>query len=201
MSDAGDRTSVQFFTDAECCSEMLEVGAPIPKVKNPTLPQQYRPISILSTISKVLERIVSDQIMEYLEENDLIEPCQFAYRRGSSTQTCIIRMVDDVRQAADSRKITVSVFFDFSKAFDRVQRNILIKKLRDIGFSQSVLRWIQSYLTDRMQAVRDQFENITSPLINTRVGVPQGSVLEPLLFILYISDTQDFEALQIQSIR
>lgn len=76
---------------------------PIPKIKHPISINHYRPISILPFLSKVLERIVSDQLIEYLTNNNLMDPCQFAYRQHSSTQTCIIRMLDDVRQAADNR--------------------------------------------------------------------------------------------------
>lgn len=107
---------------------------PIPKTKHPTSVQHYRSIAILSTISKERERLVSDQIIEFLNENNLLDTCQFAYRRNSSTQTCVIRMLDDIRLAADKRKVTVSIFFDFFKAFDRIQHNILLNKLVEIGF-------------------------------------------------------------------
>lgn len=170
------------------------VITPIPKIKEPTMLQHYRPISILPFLSKVLERIVSDQIINYLTENELLDPCQFAYKRNSSTQTCIIRMLDDVRQAIDDRRVTVSIFFDFSKAFDRVRHDILINKLRVIGFSCTVIRWITSYLKERTQEVHDNFEDVTSSSIRVGTGVPQGSVLGPLLFTLYVSDI--YKALQ-----
>ncbi|XP_020296234.1 uncharacterized protein LOC109861131 [Pseudomyrmex gracilis] len=112
---------------------------PIPKIEHLTAVQHYRPIAILPTISKALERIVSDQIIKYLTENNLLDPYQFAYRKNSSTQTCVIRMLEDIRYAADNRKVTVSIFFDFSKAFDRVQHNILINKLKMMGFSWVIL--------------------------------------------------------------
>lgn len=161
---------------------------PINKIKQPTSVQHYRPISILPTIAKLLERIVSDQIVEYLLENDMLDPYQFAYRKNASTQTCILRMLDDIRQAVDKRKITISVFFDFSKAFDRVRHNVLINKLIVKGFSYTAIKWIHSYLTDRTQAVSDSFEGTTSSLINTIAGVPQDSVLGALLFVLFVSD-------------
>lgn len=85
----------------------MEVIEPIPKINHPTLAQHYRPISILPFLSKVLESIVFDQLTEYLRENDFLDPCQFACRRNSSMQACIIRMVDDIRLAADRRKVTI----------------------------------------------------------------------------------------------
>lgn len=161
---------------------------PIPKIRNPTLCQHYRPISILPTLSKALERMVCEQIQDYLDDAGLCDPCQSAYRRNHSTQACIIRMLDDVRYAADLRKITVSVFFDFSKAFDRVDHLTLIRKLNNLNFSDSALRWIHSYLTGRTQAVKDDFNGTLSSPLPVVAGVPQGSVLEPLLFTMYLTD-------------
>lgn len=164
---------------------------PIPKIKNPMTVQHYRPISILPCLSKVLERVVCEQICDYLEEADLFDPCQSAYRRLHSTQTCLIRMLDDARQAADRRMVTLSVFFDFSKAFDRVNHLTLMRKLKNLNFSNTALSWIYSYLSGRTQAVRDGTTGEVSSLSCVRAGVPQGSVLGPLLFTLYMSDFRD----------
>ncbi|XP_011858459.1 PREDICTED: uncharacterized protein LOC105556015 [Vollenhovia emeryi] len=137
---------------------------PLPKVRVPEAPQHYRPISILCSISKS------------------------AYKRGFSTQTALIRVLDDVRSAADKRMVTVSVFFDFSKAFDCVSHRLLITKLAALGFSNSVLHWLGSYLSDRCQAVRDTSSGNVSSFIEMGSGVPQGSVLGPLLFSLFLFD-------------
>lgn len=163
------------------------VIVPIPKISHPTL-VEHRLISILPFLSKMLERIVFDQLTEYLRDNDLLDPCQFAYRRNSSTQICIMRMLDDIRLAADRRKVTISIFFDFSKAFDRVRHGILLKKLKEMELSDFPLDWIASYLSGRMQAVRDGFNGTTSSPACIIAGVPQGSVLGPLLFTLYVAD-------------
>ncbi|KAL6421454.1 hypothetical protein ACFW04_013909 [Cataglyphis niger] len=117
--------------------------------------------------------------------NPTLDPCQSAYRNNHSTQTCLIKMLDEVRYAAD-HPVTVSVFFDFLKAFDRVNHFLLIKK--NLNFSENVLRWINSYLTEHTQAVKDCIKGTTSSSSLVRVGVPQGSVLGPLLFTLYLAD-------------
>lgn len=158
---------------------------PIPKIKNPLTCSDYRPISLLCTLSKILEKIVAHQINKYLESTKKFDIFQSAYRKDHSSQTALIRILDEVKCAADKRMVTVMVFFDFSKAFDRVVHRKLIEILRDLGFSHSALNWILSYLSGRSHATKDHLGNVTSQIpINT--GVPQGSVLGPLLFSLYI---------------
>ncbi|KMQ89586.1 reverse transcriptase [Lasius niger] len=157
---------------------------PIPKIRNPTLVKHYRPISILPTLFEALERVVCDQIRAYLESHHFYDPCQSAYRSDYSTQTCLIRMLDEVRHAADRKMITVSVFFDFSKAFNRVDHFLLIMKLKSLNFSDSAIRWIYSYLRDRTQAVKDNMEGIVLSLSVVNAGVPQVSVLGDLYSLL-----------------
>ncbi|XP_071646641.1 uncharacterized protein [Temnothorax longispinosus] len=159
---------------------------PLPKVKSPSKLKDYRSISILCTVSKALEHIVAEQIKVYLDNHNLLDPHQSAYRKDHSTHTALIRILDDVRQAADARKVTIAIFFDFSIAFDTVDHYLFINKLRNLGFSCSALRWLCSYLYDRRQVVRDPVSRATSTERTTTTGVPQGSVLGPLLFTLYL---------------
>ncbi|RLU21552.1 hypothetical protein DMN91_005925 [Ooceraea biroi] len=160
----------------------------LPKIKSPTSVQHFRPISILCFVSKALERLVAKQITDFLELNNLFDPFQSAYRKGHSTQTALVTVLDDIRWAVDKRMVTVSVFFDFFKAFDCVSHRLLIEKLRKLNFSCSALRWLCSYLDNRCQAVRDPSGQRSSSFINVDIGVPQGSVLGPLLFLLFVSD-------------
>lgn len=169
-------------------SRKTAIICPLPKVKNPTMAKDFRPISILPAFSKVMERIVCEQMQEYLEEANLYDPYQSVYRKGYSTQFSLIRVLDDIRYASDKRMITIAVFFDLSKAFDKINHQILIDKLAFLNCSNSVVRWSASYLTERSQVVRDPIGGDFSALAFTTLDVPQGSVLGPLLFTLYISD-------------
>lgn len=166
----------------------FSIICPVAKIRNPTLPQHYRPIAILPAMSKAFERVICEQIQDYLEESHLYDSHQFAYRRGHSTQSSIVRLMDDARCAADRRMVTIAVFFDLSKAFDRVQHHILLQKLESLNFSCLVLRWIASYLQNRTQAVKNPSNSTLSLPALIDVGVPQGSVLGPLLFTLYLCD-------------
>ncbi|XP_057324196.1 uncharacterized protein LOC130666890 [Microplitis mediator] len=127
---------------------------PLPKVRSPIELRDYRPISLLCTLSKSLERCVHDQIMNYLTSNDIFDEYQTAFRMGLNTQDAILELCDDIRLNMSDSMITIAIFFDFSKAFDSVVFEILIYKLKAMGFANSVIKWVESYLTDRLQAVR-----------------------------------------------
>jgi len=160
---------------------------PIAKIDKPFTPSDYRSISLLCSLSKILEKIVASQIIGYLEEDtNKMDPFQSAYRRGHNTQTALLRTLHEARLAADNRMVTVMIFFDFFKAFDRVVHSRLIVILESLSFSHSALRWIHFYLAGRSQSVLDH-DNSQSSWGPVSGGVPQGSVLELLLFSLYIS--------------
>lgn len=158
---------------------------PIPKIKNPISFSDYRPISLLCSVSKLFEKIAVSQIIKYLESQHKLDPYQSAYRKNHGTHTSLHRLIYKARKAANDHKVSIMVFFDFSKAFDRVEHDTLIKILRSLHFSELALKWIKSYLTNRNQAIKISPDKWTSWSEMNR-GVPQGSVLGPLLFSLYI---------------
>lgn len=128
------------------------------------------------------------QVRRFLENNNLLDPYQFAYRRRHSTQTCIVKVLDDIREAIDDRSITIAVLFDFSRAFDTVNHAVVLGKIAAAGFSGDAQGWFGSYLGGRMQRVCDPVSGALSGAEAVSSGVPQGSVLGPLLFSLYVSD-------------
>ncbi|XP_024892122.1 uncharacterized protein LOC112467653 [Temnothorax curvispinosus] len=160
---------------------------PLSKTRIPSSPSDTRPIANLPELSKILERIVASQIADYLTKLNLINTRQSAFRPYHNTQSALLRVCDDIKKAIDSGLVTIMILFDFSKAFDTVPHLRLLIKLKELGFSDPTLIWLFSYLTGRSQAVADDEGNLSSWLI-TLCGVPQGSVLGPPLFTLYIND-------------
>ena len=154
----------------------------------------YRPVSKLPFLSKVIERIVVSQIDCYLMDNNLYPSKQSAYRCQNSTETVFLRLVNDIAVALDNNLDVALIFLDLSSAFETVDHEVLLKSLRlKFGFCGVVLQWIKCYLANRTQTT--VVSKVQSESHNLHWGVPQGSVLGPILFLLYISPIQEIAML------
>ena len=151
---------------------------------DPNLCQNFRPISNLSFLSKTLERLVSMQLLPYLEHSGLLPSHQSGYRAYHSTETALLSLLSDIYSAVDRSQLTLLALFDVSSAFDMVDHEILLQRLEtSCGLKGSPLLWLRSYLSDRTQMIISG--DSRTQWVPVKLGVPQGSVLGPLLFILY----------------
>ena len=146
----------------------------------------YRPISLLPVLSKVFEKSATNQLIKYLEENNLISPSQHAYRKGHGTTTCLAELLNHVHKIVDEKKLCAIVSLDLSKAFDSINHDLLLNKLQKLNLSESALLWIKSYLSKRHQ--KTKFEKFVSSSSEVKSGVPQGSIIGPLLFLTFTND-------------
>ncbi len=159
---------------------------PIYKSKDKQLLTNYRPISLLPIFSKIIEKLVHCRLYKFILKNEILYRSQYGFREGHSTANAVTEFVSDVLKGFDNRSFTLSVFLDLSKAFDTIDHKTLLNKLEHYGIRGTALSWFNSYLANRRQYVNYNGVNSTTGLIDC--GVPQGSVLGPLLFILYTND-------------
>lgn len=158
---------------------------PLPKKSCPSNFSDYRPISLLPFLSKVLEKIVHSQLSFHLYNNNLLNPFQSGFRPGHSTVTALTKITDDIRMGMDNRLLTILGLLDFSNAFNTVDIDVLLSLMHSFGITESATDWFRSYLLGRRQRVT--INETVSAWCDIRSGVPQGGVLSPLLFSMYIN--------------
>jgi exonuclease III len=152
----------------------------------------YRPVSLLSALSKILEKVICKQMMSYLDENNLLCPDQFGFRPKSQTNHVVQKMMNTITNSAEQNKVTIATYLDLSKAFDCLQYDKLFKKLEALGFDTNATNWFKDYLSNRTQCV--DLDGPLSDWEKVNLGVPQGSICGPILFLLYINDVNNSDS-------
>jgi len=176
---------------------VFKTALALPLIKKPNLdrtdPANYRPISNLSTVSKVLERLALVRLRSQLLASSNFNPLQSAYRAGHSTETALLKILDSCYLAMDNKRLVTLIGLDISAAFDTISHEILLRRLCvEFGVTDKALDWVRSYLSDRVQFVK--LGRHSSATVRMDSGVPQGSVLGALLFTTYVSPLGDLIA-------
>ena len=166
----------------------LKLGCITPIFKNGDKEKvnNYRPVCSLSPLSKIIEKVINNRMIDFLEDYDIFSKTQFGFRKNMSTETALLHYIDNIQNALNENKFTISIFMDLSKAFDVIDHKILERKLEHYGFRGNFLEFLLSFIRDRKYFVHINGKNSKTESVN--IGVPQGSTLGPLLFLIYIND-------------
>ena len=183
----------QCFTQATFPSSLkCAYITPIYKKGDSSIPSNYRPISVLPTLSKLIERSLFVRLTKFLSDNTIINPIQFGFTKNKSTQDAIINLTEFMYNTLNSKEISFHIFVDYRKAFDTINRSILFSKLEKYGIRGLPLDLIKNYLSDRKQIVKHN--NVFSSSRVVSCGLPQGTILGPLFFLLYVNDMPKFSS-------
>jgi hypothetical protein len=159
---------------------------PVFKSGSDNLFSNYRPISVLPSFSKIIEKAAYNRLENYINSHNILSSCQYGFRAKHSTFMALMNMYDKITKSIDCKEFSIGVFIDLSKAFDTINHKILFRKLEHYGVRGVTLQWFIDYLSNRKQLTL--FNNVSSSYQDITCGVPQGSILGPLLFLLYVND-------------
>lgn len=164
---------------------------PIHKSGDTNNPSNYRPISILPIIDKIMSKLINEQLMNYIDNHKILDNRQYGFRPRSNTATALFDLVTNIQMERDKRNIVTIIFIDLQKAFDTVVKKILLDKLWRIGIRKTEHKWFTDYLTDRQQYIH--ISDTKTDLKTVLEGLPQGGNLASTLFLLYINDITEMQ--------